>query len=296
MKSIFAQTTFVLTIALTCAHIAIGQEQPAIPPATAYTYSAYNVTGASNTLAYAINNSGEIVGYITGGDCAQISDQTSCGFVDAKGTVTVVACELADATDFFDVSNTGEVIGAAAFVNSVTGIIWEGNEDCSGVSPSGTDFAEAWGVADGNIVGYYTASGGNYEGFLLNGTTGVYTNIKCPGFVNTRAYGINGAGLIVGDVSSASGPVHGMSYNAGKCTVFDYPKAASTSAKGINKGGTISSGAFHGFVKAGTSFTALNYPSATQTQAYHLNDQGQVAGVYTDTSGADHGFIAHPKQ
>jgi len=93
-----------------------------------------------------------------------------------------------------------------------------------------------------------------------------------------------------------------MIYKSGKCTVFNFPQASSTTAVGINKSNEISgyyidsAGDLHGFSKTGGSFAALNYPKAVTTLGFHLNDKGQVAGAYLDSSGVTHGFVATPKK
>jgi probable HAF family extracellular repeat protein len=38
-------------------------------------------------------------------------------------------------------------------------------------------------------------------------------------------------------------------------------------------------------------FEVLNFPASTGTQAFGLNNNGQVVGVYTDSSNATHGFV-----
>jgi len=48
----------------------------------------------------------------------------------------------------------------------------------------------------GQVVGYYTDSGGLLHGFLLSG--GTFTTIDYPGARNTVAAGINDSGQIVG--------------------------------------------------------------------------------------------------
>ena len=200
-------------------------------PATNYRFTTVNAPGASATLAYGINNSGKIAGYFTGGECSKVSDQASCGFIDVKGKFTTVACELENATDFFDISNASQVIGAYSFFGGVHGLIWEGNEGCFDiVAPEGPSLTEAWGVnASGLVVGFYQDSAGSFRGFVYD--KGKYTNIECAGWANTRAFGINDEGIIVGDVSdSTSGSFRGFVYKSEKCTVFNYPKVASTSA------------------------------------------------------------------
>jgi hypothetical protein len=310
MKLLYLAYFAVVLVALTHTPPIVAQDAPdqdgSNPPAAAYSFKKINAPGATGTYAYAINNGGEIVGYITGGECSQTSDQSSCGFVDVKGKFTTVACELENATDFFDISNTkAEVVGAYSFFGGVNGLIWEGNEACSPLGdPNGSASTEAWGVNDkGNIVGFYTDSAGNYQGFEYLASTAAYSTISCSDWTNTRAYGINDAGAIIGDVAnSTTGPFSAMEYRSGKCTVFNYPKAAATYARGINKSGEISgfytttAGVTSGFEKTGSKYTSFSYPKSVASLAYHLNDSGQIAGWYEDSAGAFHGFVATPKK
>lgn len=304
----YAPIAVAFLAAVICTPNTIAQESADLadstPATTTYTYKAINASGATATFVYAINNGGRIVGYITGGECSQISDQTACGFVDVGGKFTYVACELENSTEFFDISNKNEVVGADSFFGGVGGIIWEGNEACNPLEdPNGANSSEAWGVnASGNIVGFYTDSAGNFQGFEYLAKTGTYSTISCAGWTNTRAYGINDAGVIVGDVAnSTAGPFSGFRYSAGKCTILHFPKAADTYARGINKSGEISgfytttAGVTSGFQKTGSKYTSLSFPKSIGTLAYHLNDAGKIAGWYEDTAGAFHGFIATPK-
>jgi hypothetical protein len=303
MKLLFSmQITVVLALFAGLAFTQLATAQQPSTPATTYTYKAINAPGASATAAYAINNSDEVVGYIIGGQCAVISDQASCGFTYQNGKYTYVACELEGATDFFDVNNSGEVIGAYSLIGGVNGFIWEGNDSCFGFAdPSGLAFTEAWGVNDsGLIAGYYTdSSTEDFQGFEYTESSNTFSTISCPGYPITRAYGINNAGIIVGDVANSSGVYSGMAYVSGKCTVFNYPGATDTYGRGINSKNQItgfftnSSGTF-GFVRTGSTYTEIDYPGSVSTLAYHLNDKGLIAGFYGDAAGATHGFVAIP--
>lgn len=264
--------------------------------ATVYKFTTVNVTGAGNTYAYAINNQEEIVGYYTGAGCSQ----AACGFKEVNGKFATIDCALENATDIFDISNKGKIVGAYSYYGGVHGFIWEGDSSCFDiVAPEGPSFTEALGVNDdGQVVGFYIDAAGNFQGF--SHLSGKYTTISCPGWTSTRAYGINDAGVIVGDVSnSTSGPFTAFVYKAGKCSTFNFAKGDPTSAKGINKSGQITgwytnSKGTHGFVKTDNSLHTLNYPKATGTLAFHINDKGQVAGWYEVTSGAVSGFVATP--
>lgn len=150
MKSFRPQLAFALLTVLACAHLTIGQDQPAEPP-LGYNFKTINFPSASGTFAYAINDQGEVVGYYTGGGCSQ----ASCGFTDVKGTFATLECALENATDIFDISNKGEIVGAYGFFGEVHGFILEANSTCFDVidpNPNGGSLTEAWGVNDGGAV------------------------------------------------------------------------------------------------------------------------------------------------
>jgi uncharacterized membrane protein len=290
-----------LLAVLTCALFAVGQDVP-YQPATGYTYSPpIDFPEASQTYAFGINNAGEIVGFYAGAQCSQ----EDCGFTYLKGKFTSFECLPYSGTAAYDISNKAEVVGTYATNDggAISGFIWEGENSCDPLSdPNGDGSTNVLGVNDsGELVGYYTDSEGNYVGFLDD--SGTFSNIECgKNWADSRAYGINDAGLIVGDVSnSTAGPYDALLYESGKCKVFGYPKAASTAARGINKSDQISgwytdsSGKTHGFLKTGSTFHGLNYPGALATLVFHINDKGQVAGWYEDAGQAIHGFVATPK-
>jgi hypothetical protein len=72
MKLLYLAYFAVALAALTYTPPSVAQDAPdqdgSNPPAAAYSFKKINAPGATGTYAYAINNGGEIVGYITGGD------------------------------------------------------------------------------------------------------------------------------------------------------------------------------------------------------------------------------------
>lgn len=299
MKSFHTRLAFAFLTAFVFAQVSIGQDQPS-QPTTSYKFTAINFPGASATLGTAINNAGESLGYYTGGGCSQ----TDCGYSDVKATFTSIECALENETRTYDINNKNEIVGTYTFFGGVHGFILQGNASCFDVvDPLGEAYTDARGINDsGYIVGFYIDSANNAQGFLYNGSKETYTTISCPGFTNTLAYGINNAGMIVGGVgSSDTGPFTAFEYSSGKCSTFNFPKAISTTAIGVNKSGQISgeytdsSGVNHGFLRTGNAIQTIDYPASTGTLGYRLNDNGQIAGIYSDTLGAVHGFVATPK-
>src|SRR6516164_4626986 len=81
---------------------------------------------------------------------------------------------------------------------------------------------------------------------------------------------------------------------------FDVPGATGTQVNGVNDGGVIE-GAFtgasgqHGFVDGPGGLVRFDFPGTSGvTQAFAIDNAGDVVGVYTDDSGASHGFRRSP--
>ena len=96
----------------------------------------------------------------------------------------------------------------------------------------------------------------------------------------------------------SSGVQHGMLLGRQAITV-DYNKCSSTTAfYGINESCTLagwcvnSSGVQIGFTWSRDTgkFTDINFPNGTGTEVSGINDQGDVVGLYFDSSGVQHGF------
>src|SRR5258708_37133562 len=86
------------------------------------------------------------------------------------------------------------------------------------------------------VVGYYSAPTGGFQGFLLS--HGRYTTINYPGAPNTLLSGINKHEEIAGYYDDGLF-IHGLKLVHGKFTAFDYPGASNTYASGIDDGGRI---------------------------------------------------------
>src|SRR5260370_26294942 len=120
-----------------------------------------------------------------------------------------------------------------------------------------------------------------------------YTTLDDPVAVpgNTQAFGINGAGQIVGLYSAVG--LHGFLLSGGTYTTLDVPGAlgGTTQANGINDLGQIvgnyrdpsSSGIDSGFLLSGAIYTPLVNPLAPLAlPPIASNDAGQIVSGYTD--------------
>ena len=276
------------------------------PTATTYTFSTLSTlnapSGATDIIAYGINDGGQIVGGYTDSSGA---DQ---GFLYTKSGGTYTTLNVGTfRTAPFDINDAGQIVGYYTDNNSTHhGFLYT-----AGVhtfiyitldDPLGTGGTDAYGINDaGQIVGDYFDSSGVKHGFLYTAGADPYTTLDNPlGTKGTEAHGINDFGQIVGDYVDSSGTVHGFLYSGGTFTTLDGPSGTNIAfATGINDAGQVvgyytdSNGALHGFLYSGGTYTTLDDPLGTSfSGALGINNAGQIAGVYRDSS--EHGFLANP--
>jgi len=135
-------------------------------------------------------------------------------------------------------------------------------------------------------------------GYLYSG--GTWTSINDPmasGFfsTHTNAYGLNDAGVIVGDFLASdnmgSFNSHGFIYNNGSYATQDVPSATNTHLASINNFGQIVGNSSNGaFLYSGGIYTTIMDPLGA-TSATGINGFGQIVGYYTDGSQVAHGFL-----
>jgi probable HAF family extracellular repeat protein len=123
---------------------------------------------------------------------------------------------------------------------------------------------------------------------------GTYTQIDFPGAVYTQAYGINGAGDVVGGYNDSSGNNHGFFLSGGVYTTIDDPDVPQNFAYGINDVGQIvGSNGLSSFIYdlQTQTFTTVSFPSShSSTVAFAINNAGVVVGYLLINSNNTVGF------
>ncbi|MFZ0478299.1 MAG: choice-of-anchor D domain-containing protein [Terriglobales bacterium] len=305
--------------------------KPAATQSSAGTFTNFDVTGAGTTalegtFGVSINASGEVAGiYITSGNVSHgfvraangtIStfDAPNAGTGKNQGTFPIsidvdgnIAGMYADTSNVYHgfirnssgtitefnapgagtsghrgtspISiNAGVITGPYVTGSDVTTSVWHGfvratNGGITTIDVPGAGTGDKQGTqptsinASGVITGMYTDSNSVYHGFIDG--NGTFTNpIDAPGSVATVPTSIDAAGDIAGVYADSTGLMHGFVRTAsGTITTFSAPGASTTppgSGKGIKIDGTI---------------------------AGSINTTASVAGFYTDTNKAGHGYI-----
>ncbi len=254
-----------------------------------FAFSTINFAGSTNTVAYGVNNSGQIVG----GENA--NGGTSNGFLSSGGTYTTFNVTPSSTAGSIaeGINSSGQIVGLN-LANGTGFLLSAGTFTTITVPGSDSGTTNAIGINDsGQIVGTFLKGGVEY-GFLLSG--GTYTTIAAPGATTTVAYGINNSGQIVGWFTGSGGTL-GFLLSGGNYTLLGFPGSGSTKAFGINNSGQVvgeySNGGStaSGFLWQGGNYMAVSVPNSAASMAVGINDAGQIVGTYVN-GGTVFGFSA----
>jgi len=161
-------------------------------------------SGAVDTYASGINNSGDVVGIWVD------SGGVNHGFLLKAGVYVSFDYPGSINTEADSLNNVGDIVGSYEDPQGN----WHGYTDSGGnfssIDVPGAQFTDAIGINDsGDVVGDYcmgagcVQSGNAFQGFLLRG--GVYTTINVPGAINTILENINNNDVIVGGYLDSRG-------------------------------------------------------------------------------------------
>jgi autotransporter-associated beta strand protein/probable HAF family extracellular repeat protein len=264
----------------TTAAVVICQVAAVPAAAQTYTYTTINNPSATATIAWGINNAGQIVG----------DDSSNRGFLYSGGVFTPIAVPQAISnTVAFDINNAGQIVGA--YNAGAAGFLYSG-----GIYTSLS--RAAYGINDSGVIVGYTPNSATNTGYIYSG--GIYTSLSVPGSVFTFPTGINDKGQIVGGWSNPGAGVliDGFLYSNGVFTTLNVPGSTYTNAWGINEEGQIvgdyaDASGVHPFRYSNGVYVTLVDPLLTNlAYAQGINDFGQIVGQYYNPLA--NAFLANP--
>jgi uncharacterized membrane protein len=130
--------------------------------------------------------------------------------------------------------------------------------------------------------------------------TFTFSQANVPGALQTIPFGVNNAGVTVGQYEDKATLLHGYILDGKKLTKLDDPKGTSTACFSLNPNGAMavvgyyinSKGNAVGFLYQKDKFTDIPGPAgAKSSDASAINDFGAIVGSYTDSSNITHGFL-----
>lgn len=127
---------------------------------------------------------------------------------------------------------------------------------------------------------------------------GVFTDLTGPaGSIQAVAYGINDAGVVVGEYEDSATIAHGFIWNGTTYTTLDAPNASFTLGYAINNKNQITiqwgdaTFAVHASIYQNGNYKEASVPGATNTYIHGINLRGLCVYSFTDSAGAFHGSL-----
>jgi uncharacterized membrane protein len=286
----------------------------AIPAQAAYNYTSIDYPGATFTQVFGINNSGKLVGE------AMIGATTITFEYDSKKRTFAVLPNVPGApiTGALGINDAGVITGSAGDgATDDRGFILDKGAFTFFANP-GWAFTQGRAISNtgGLVSGYSFDGNATYIAFIYDVKRNTFTNLLPSSF--TIAQGINGRGDVVGNVTldanvaypGAPADSYGfLRQRNGAILFFGVTGGQGVRGRGINGSGLImgfftdSNGTQKGFVArlgSGPAFQSLTVPDrdllevpgAAATRAEAIDDTGDVAGIWDDAAGNQHGFLA----
>jgi len=245
-----------------------------------YSYTSLDEKKYDAGYGYAINDSNQVAG-------SHHSKNSQVGFVWSNGTFQQVPD--GKIVNLTAINDSG--LAAGQFVTK--GNIYVGLTFNSATSQTTTlnlgikskDSVTVSAInAGGTVAGSFYTKKFVYTGFTVNGST--VTQLSYPHAKETRAFGLNDSGTVVGlYFSGAVGDtVYGFSYSGGSYTPLASPSCTeATFPLFITNGGLIggeceASGASVGFTLSGSTYSFYTYPGAVFTQLLGAGPGGELIG------------------
>lgn len=259
--------------------------------------SIYSVTdlgtlGGTSSGAYALNNSGSVVG------AANLASQSGNAYLYSGNTMTGLNSPGAVASQANGINGPQQVAGTIYTSTGARATVWSNGVAGNLGSLGGTDsYAMALNDA-GVVVG--SSSVANGDSYAFRYAFGQMTNLGALGAGTwSAAYGINPQGQVAGSAENSAGNTRAFRWDAsGGMQDLGTLGGANSYGMAINSRGNVagfsadSSGYLRAFLFAAGGMTELGTLGGTSSYAYGMNASNLIVG-YGDVTGLDqpHAFL-----
>jgi parallel beta-helix repeat protein len=274
---------------------ALGTAPVAIAQLTSFQMIDY--PGSQGTLVYAMNDAGDVVGHY--------KDERLLwhGFLLRAGKFTTLDYPGASQTTLYGVNAAGDIAGVLTdSSNKQHGFLYSRGEFKT-IDFPGAEQTMPYGLnSKGDVTGMYFLPGNTSKHLGFAMIDGRFTTIDYP-LPNDMSCGswIGESGEVAGHVQEKNGAYHGYRWVDGKFTLLEFPGSKTgqfwDSIYGINAAGDVlgaysdARGKQRSFLLRKGAFTTFDVPGSQRTRATAMNNSGQIAGMFVDSGGMNHGFL-----
>lgn len=258
--------------------------------AAPYHFTTLMYPGSSMTGSYGINDLRQIVG-----EYFVPNDFFPKGFIYLNGKYTPFNIPDATGTTLNGCNNAGYLVGSYSIASGTKyPFIYSSAGELTTIMLTGANWGEARSINQNGVVVGDCMVGGVHHGFKYENETPTF--IDYPEAAETRTFGINDAGTIVGMFRGQSDVWEGFVLENGQSHILAVPGAVETRPNSINNSGVIV-GSYsleidisHGFIYAYEKFTTIDPPGTISPSIDKINNYNQIVG----DSYTNHGFLGVP--
>jgi uncharacterized repeat protein (TIGR01451 family) len=245
-----------------------------------YTLTDLSTLGGNSSLAYAINEVGQVIGYsnIAG-------SQQQRAFVWESGVMTDLGTLGGNYSGAFAINEAGQVIGNAQTVlGEQHAFVWESGVmidlgTLGGSRSVALDINEA-----GQVIGWaYTVGDASTHAFVWQ--SGVMTDLGTLGGRSSYAQAINETGQVIGYAYTAENEQHAFVWESGVMIDLGTLGGSYSQPFDINEAGqvigwayTAGNASYHAFVWESGVMTDLGTLGGSLSYAQAINEAGQIVG------------------
>ncbi len=273
---------------LLAAALLSGMTSTAAVAAVAYKITDLGTLGASSSMAYGINNVGDIVGRSRPLN-ADGSNGARSAFLYTNNQMLNLGSFGGSNTVGRDSNFSRQVVGYSRPTGEreYKAFLYE-NGEMKNLGTLGTGlYSYAYGINDdGTVVGHSHTNASGTESQAFTYKNGSMTGIGTLGGQSSGAFGINESGVIVGSSTTADSETHGFIYQNGVMTSLGSLDGTGFSeARAINENNQVvgnsltENGHYHAFLYENGAMTDLGSIEG-DSFAYDINAKGEIVGSY----------------
>ena len=264
----------------------------------AFFYDAGTITelgtfGGSDSIGYALNASGQVVG-----DSLFAGDFVTHAFLYNGGPLVDLQTLGGSYSSADAINDAGQIVGGSVPAGGLdTHAFLYANGNMSDLGTLGGSYSYAFAVnSSGMVAGEADAANGDTHGFVYAG--GVMTDVGTLGGNSSSVFALNDDGLAVGQSSLASGTNHGFAFAGGTLTDLGTLGGTYSTAFAVNRSGqiigisyTTNDAQTHGFVYSAGAMTDLGTLGGDSAFPLDINNLGQIVGQSALPGGNPHAFL-----